>query len=193
MKNAITLLTEQKAMPNSLKVELYEMGTEFKVPKFGIIHRRGIICDRLYFIEKGLAICYDQKTGERKKYCTWAYKELDIITSVDSFETGKASTDEIIALEDCHLWWINKKQFDYLTGKYKAFEGIRRKLYEKYHRYAREMEAMKQRPPEVFFDYLKNSKEHKYLTERLPVKHLAAFMGISKASLHKIKQGQSSE
>jgi len=188
MKKVIALLSKYADMPIELKNELYEMTTRVEVRKFKTIHNRNEVCDKLYFIEEGLVCCYNQIDGETKEYCTWAYKEMDIITSVDSFETGQKSADRIIALKHCILWSITKQQFEYLTDKYKAFADIRRKLYEKYHRHTRDMEAMRQRDPEVFYNYLKTHQDYAYLL-KLPKKHLAALFGISKSTFFNKVQG----
>jgi CRP-like cAMP-binding protein len=85
-----------------------------KVKKGEFIIQAGEICDKFYYIEKGLVRIYRME-GE-KEITTWFTKERDFITSVDSFHLGLPSKEYLEAIEDCVIYYINKKSYLYLIG-----------------------------------------------------------------------------
>lgn len=173
-------------MPAGLQLELHNMGRQIGLPKWGTLHERGNICSNLYFIEKGLLCCYDKETTNDKEYCVWIMEEGNIVTCVNSFDTGEVSTEKIIALEESILWTITKQENEALTRAYPEYAAIRLRLTEKYHVQSRNMDAQRKRPPELFFDYL--NKAHPDLLPRIPNKRLVSLMGITESTLYEIKK-----
>jgi CRP-like cAMP-binding protein len=188
MKEAIALLSSICPMPAELKLALHDMGKRIDLSKWEVLHKRGDICTNLYFIEKGLLCCYDKEAAIDKEYCVWLMEEGNIVTCVNSFDTGEASAEKIMALENCTLWTITKPQLEALTAAYREFATIRIKLTERYHVQSRNMDAQRKRPPELFFDYL--NKEYPHLVTRVPNKHLSSFMGIWESTLYQIKKNK---
>ena len=175
-------------MPADLQLTLHNMGRRIDLSKWKTLHERGDVCTNLYFIEKGLLCCYDKETVIDKEYCVWAMEEGNIVTCVNSFDTGQASTERIIALEDCTLWAITKRNNEELTAAYHEYAAIRIKLTEKYHIQSRNMDAQRKRPPELFFDYL--NMTYPDLVSRVPNRHLSSLMGIRESTLYQIKKNR---
>lgn len=142
---------------------------------------KGDICRNLFLIEKGLLGCYDSE--DKKHYYVWIFCEGDFVTAVDSFNNQTVSTEAIIALSNCVLWAITKKDLDELTEKYPEFSIIRQRLTDKYHIQSRVMDAKRKRPPEQFYDYLLAT--YPYL-RHAPATALASLMGITRTTLYEI-------
>jgi len=175
-------------MPAELQLTLHTLGKRIDLQKWDTLHKRGDICTNLYFIEKGLLCCYDKEAAIDKEYCVWLMEEGNIVTCVNSFDTGAVSTETIMALESCILWTITRQTLEALTTDYREFAAIRIKLTERYHVQSRNMDAQRKRPPELFFDYL--NKEYPRLITRVPNKHLSSFMGIRESTLYQIKKNK---
>lgn len=173
-------------LTDGLRVALHNMARRIDIRRLRFLHNRPEVCANLYFIEKGLLCCYDQDKDTNQQYCTWAMEENNIVTCVNSFDTGLPSTESILAVEDSILWTIDKPQLEALTRSYPEFQHIRLRLTEQYHVQSRNMDAWRKRPPEQFFAWLETACPS--LVTRLPNKHLASLMGIRESTLYGIKR-----
>ena len=185
MKEVIAFLSSVSPLSDGLQLALYNMVGSISIRRHGCLHSRPDICANLYFIEKGLLCCYDRDQDSGRDYCTWAMEEGNIVTCVNSFDTGLPSTESILAVEDSVLWTIGKAQLEILTATYPEFQHIRLRLTERYHVQSRNMDAWRKRPPEQFFARLEATCPS--LITRLPNKHLASLMGIRESTLYAIK------
>jgi CRP-like cAMP-binding protein len=113
-------------------------------------------------------------------------EERNIVTCVNSFDTGLPSTESILAVEDSVVWTIDRDQLETLTRSHPDFQHIRLRLTEHYHVQSRNMDAWRKRPPEQFFALLETA--YPSLVTRLPNKHLASLMGIRESTLYGIKR-----
>jgi CRP-like cAMP-binding protein len=84
-----------------------------KVKKGEFIIEEGEICDKLYYIEKGLVRIY--RIEGDKEITTWFTKEGDFVTTVNSFHFGLPSKEYFEAIEDSVIYYINKKSYLYLV------------------------------------------------------------------------------
>ena len=84
-----------------------------KVKKGEFIIEEGEICDKLYYIEKGLIRIY--RIEGDKEITTWFTKEGDFVTTVNSFHFGLPSKEYFEAIEDSVIYYINKKSYLYLV------------------------------------------------------------------------------
>ncbi|HLZ87006.1 MAG TPA: cyclic nucleotide-binding domain-containing protein [Puia sp.] len=147
---------------------------------------KGDICNDLYLIETGLLACFD--TEKNKKYCTWLMTSGDFVTAVDSFNNQRPSTETIIAQTDSVLWAITRQQLEELTARFPEFGVIRQKLTDKYHIQSRVMDAKRKRPPEQFYQYLREN--YPYIVDNAPASALASLMGITRTTYYKIVKKQ---
>ncbi|WP_431216851.1 Crp/Fnr family transcriptional regulator [Puia sp. P3] len=145
MKEVIAFLRAVAPMTDGLQLALYNTVTQVGFRRHGFVHQGPAPCTNLWFIEKGLLCCYDQDQDTGRQYCTWAMEEGNIVTCVNSFDTGFASTESIQAVEDSIVWTIDRPQLERLTAGYPEFLYIRLRLTEHYHVHGRKMDAWRQK------------------------------------------------
>jgi len=188
MKEVIEFLSTVAPLSDGLQLALYNAARHENFPRGRFVHKRPAPCANLYFIEKGLLCCYDLDQDSGKQYCTWAMEEGNIVTCVNSFDTGMPSTETIQAIEATDVWMIDRPRLEQLTADYPDFQHIRLRLTERYHVQSRTMDAWRKRPPEQFYAWLLTN--YPPLTARLPNEHMASLIGISQSTLYDIKRNR---
>lgn len=142
--------------------------------------KEGEVCRYIWFIKKGLTRCY--YTNGISEVCSWFMKEGDMIISVESFFQQRPGLESIQALEDCEVSSLKYEDLQYMYKNFPEMNYIGRVLTEKYYTlseqrlYSLRMHRSKQR-----YDYLlENFSE---LVQRIPVKYLASYLGVSRETL----------
>jgi len=156
--------------------------------------KKGQICTRLYFIEKGLLRLY-VKHGDRER-TSWFMLDGDLATSVTSFFERVPSLETIEALEDCVLWSISWRELQDLYEADPRFRKVGQYFTEKYYCQDDRLKIMLlTKSPAAFFDYLK--EKFPKVVDRVPKKYLASSMGITTQTLgaiiRKRRKGQEPE
>lgn len=147
--------------------------------------RRGEVCTRLYFIEKGLLRLY-VKQGN-KDHCSWFMLEGDIATSVTSFFGRAPSLETIEALEDCELLSISWQDLQHIYEKDPGFRKVGQHYTEKYYCQDDRLKInLLTKSPAEFYAYLRENFPK--VVKRVPRKHLASSMGITVQTLMAIKR-----
>jgi signal-transduction protein with cAMP-binding, CBS, and nucleotidyltransferase domain len=85
-------------------------------PKKTLLFKEGNICDKVYFIEKGVARAFYYK--QEQEITAWFMQENDLILSVSCFFKQKPSYESIELLEDTTLYSIS---YSHLQHMYKRF------------------------------------------------------------------------
>lgn len=182
MEYPLSQLRKYQALSESCIRDLGRMVRRLEPAKNNTLLLKGNICTDLYLIEKGMLACFDVERP--KKYCTWIMTEGDFVTSVKSFNNQVPSTEIIKALTNCLLWALSKQHLDELCEKYLEFLRIRQILTNIYYVRGWDMDSMRQRPPEEFFEYL--LKTYPAMMKKASKTTVASLMGISRQSLYDI-------
>lgn len=163
-------------------VEKYLVRMDIK--KEIILLQEGKICRYLYFLESGLLRFFIVKNGnDVTKYFT------DIpycFTSIKSFETQIPATESIEALEDTVLWAMTFDSVQSLQN-IPAWNTFTRKLIQEVQTFTDEIleeiqtETAENRYKKMLFD-------NDPLLQRVPLKHLASYLGIAPQSLSRIRK-----
>lgn len=154
-----------------------------KVKKGEFIIQAGEICDKFYYIEKGLVRIYRME-GE-KEITTWFTKEGDFIASVDSFQLGLPSKEYLEAIEDCVIYYINKKSYLYLTGLSTNFAQFSiNELLNSLCEFQNQCVFLRTLSAPNRLKYIE--KEHPYLLARVKKKYLCSFLNIEATYLSKL-------
>ena len=169
-------------MPGKFQLLLHQSIVRLEVPKNKVLLRPGQLCDHYYYIEKGILSCHEQE--DDKEYCNWLMFPGNIATAVESFNKRVPSRETIRAATGCILHLLSWKHVQEFTDKQRAFARIRQVITDDYHLQAREMDNRRKRPPEEFYEYLKELYGENF--PLIPRKLLAAHMGISEATLYEI-------
>jgi CRP-like cAMP-binding protein len=152
----------------------------------------GQVCDRLYYIHKGLLRCFyeltDEETGQTKEVSTWFMRERDTCVSVESYYLGEPSYEYIQTLEHSELFSIKREYLEAIFLKHLEFNYIGRVLTIKYLvdwvrqingirklKVAERYEALRSRDPE--------------LLQRVPQKYLASFLDTTPETIARIRSG----
>jgi CRP-like cAMP-binding protein len=179
-------------MPSFLPVLLSEEASNLLLPKFRIkkyakgkfLLKKGHVARDAHFIISGLARCYYEHQG--KDITNYFAFENEGITSTLSFMTQKPSDEIIQVLEDSEVASIGYNDLEELyrqnheicnMGR-KFIEGITIDLEERIRVF--QLTAAKDR-----YDYIFENKPQ--IIQRVPLKYLASFLGITAETLSRIR------
>ena len=145
----------------------------------------GHTCKTIYFIKKGVARIYYFKDGiditER------FFFESSIIARVESLFTGKPSRKAIQILEDAEVIAINSTQLFKLYDTFPEIERLFRKIFEAaYVETVNRIEGMQFHSAEERYNALLTEAPNVLM--RVPLKHVASYLGITQVSLSRIRR-----
>ncbi len=144
----------------------------------------GKTCRHLYFLEKGALRGYYNAEG--KEITHWFGFENDFITSFHSFITQEPSVENIQLLEGSILWSISKDKLTGLLNHFHDIERLMRIAYEKYYIRLEERYVNAQfKTATERYEQLLNNTPH--ILERVPLGHIASYLGISQETLSRIR------
>lgn len=184
MKELLLYLNAIHPLSEELTEHLQSILKTKELPKKSYLLKKGSVCSSISFIEKGLLRCFYEK--DDKEVCCWFMKEGDVIVSVESFFKQVVSYENIQALEDCILYYIEFGELQYIYQHFPEFNFTGRVLAENYYAlseqrlYSIRMQRGKER-----YDYLIDNFPE--LIRRVPSKYLASYLGISEFTLSRIR------
>jgi CRP/FNR family transcriptional regulator, anaerobic regulatory protein len=171
-------------LSESLRDHLEDIVKEKRVARKDYLLRAGQTCGNIYFIEKGLLRSYYVKGP--KEISSWFMKEGDICIAVESFLAQKHSHESIQALEDCIVYYISYEELQQIYRDYQEFNSIGRTLIERcYLLSVQRVTAMWMQKAHDRYGWL--TKHFPDLSQRVPAKYLASFLGITEGMLSNIK------
>jgi CRP-like cAMP-binding protein len=144
----------------------------------------GKICRHLYFLESGAVRGFYNLEGKEITY--WFGFENDFVASFHSFTTAQPAVDNIQLLEGSILWSIKKDSLTKLLNQYHDIERLVRIAYEKY--YIRLEERFVNSQFKTATERYENLlQENPHILERVPLTHVATYLGISQETLSRIR------
>lgn len=150
--------------------------------------KAGVICNTLYYIEKGVARSY-YYNAEGKDITAWFFNEGNFLTSLESFFQQKNSAYHIELLEDSHLYSISKENMEHLFHKYPLMERFGRKLVIKlFGDMMGKLNAIQFQTAKERYHFMIN--EYPNLYYRVPLGHIASYLGITQETLSRIRAKQ---
>jgi CRP-like cAMP-binding protein len=154
------------------------------IKKNEIVLEAGDVCRHLYFVESGLLRFYIIKDGnDITKFFTEAPY---LFTSQASFNSEKLATENIQAIEKCIVWQISYQQTNDLY-RLKSWTDFARKIIQEVQFFTEEiLEELQTETAEVRYE--KMQKNNPVLLQRIPLKHLASYLGIAPQSLSRIRK-----
>ncbi|MBO0931959.1 Crp/Fnr family transcriptional regulator [Fibrella aquatilis] len=158
--------------------------TKRAVSKDRFVLQKGEIATQYYFIESGaLRVFYDD--GERQ-VTGWVALEGYYFTDLASYRTQKPSQFSIQAIEDTILWTIKREKAEWLYQQVPQWQQFTREIWE--NAFLRLIDG--------FIAFQTMTAEERYLAamhesdllQRLPLKDLSSFLGITPNSLSRIRK-----
>ena len=144
----------------------------------------GHTCKTIYFINKGIARIYYYKDGID---ITESFAlENNVIARVESLFTGKPSRKAIQVLEDAEIVAIDADKLFKLYDSYPEIERLFRKIFEASHvETVNRIEGIQFHTAEERYKAL--LEEAPTIIQRVPLKYIASYLGITQVSLSRIR------
>lgn len=166
------------------KQALYDCFEQVALNKNEYLLHEGSVCRHLYFVQQGALRGYYNLDG--KEVTHWFGFEKDFVTSFHSFITQEPAVENIQLLEGSVLWAISKETLSNLYNQYHEIERLVRIATEKY--YIR----LEERFVNAHFKTATERYEHlleqePHILERVPLGHIASYLGISQETLSRIR------
>lgn len=148
-----------------------------------LIQEAGSTCKTIYVVESGAArIFYFKEQSEVTEYFAFAG---ELIIRAESLLTGKPTNKAIEALEDCRLLAIDAAAWFALFDDYPDLERLYRYMLEKafVHAISRIESLQFKSATERYLDLLEQTD----IVQRIPLRHVASYLGITQVSLSRIR------
>jgi len=192
MNTDVTLLvaTLNHFHPLSKGVQEYLRNSSVAVPfqKGELLLKEGDVCEHIWFINKGVIRGY-VKEGH-KDITTWITAEYELVTSIYGLENNEPATENIQALENCELLALTNKNVQELYEKFPEFNITIRKLLQQYYKDA-EGRAFVARLTNAENKYKYFLKRYRHLANRVPLKYIASFLGMTLETLSRTRSKMS--
>lgn len=154
------------------------------VKKGKMLLKAGEICTNMYFVSKGVLRGF-VKEGERE-ITTWISTDGELVSAISSFILQMPTNENIHAIEDCELISLSHNDLEKMYIKFPSFNITVRKLTEIYYMHA-EHRAYIARLKNAEQKYQIFLKQYGHLANRVPVKYIASFLGITLETLSRLR------
>lgn len=172
------------SLSSECKDELTKLSKTLTIDKEIKIVNEGQYADKSYLIAKGSARAFYLKDG--KDITDWFAFENDFICSINSFFLNIPSLHFIEVLEPSILMEISRDNANYLSEKYREFDRltkmvITKTMLQQQHRIVSlQFETALQK----YHNLLKTRPD---ITQRVPLTHIASYLGITLETLSRIR------
>jgi len=150
-----------------------------------LLLKAGEICDHIYFIKKGAVRGFIRDGA--KDITTWITAENEIVSSISSLDMKEPAQENMQAIENCELLALTYSDFQDLYIKFPEFNILARKLLQKYYQDA-ERRAFIARVTKAEKKYRLFLIRYGHLANRIPLKYIASFLGITLETLSRVRK-----
>ncbi|MCC3159075.1 Crp/Fnr family transcriptional regulator [Hymenobacter sp. 15J16-1T3B] len=144
----------------------------------------GQVANRIYFVESGLARGYYLHEGREAN--TWFMREGDFLISIVSFLTRTVSQEFMELLEDSVLYSVSYEQLQQLYRDFPEFNYVGRLLTEHYYVLS-EQRTQQLRLLRAEQRYEQLVRAFPEVLQRVPLKHLASYLGVTPETISRIR------
>ena len=186
------LTTLRQLHPLSPEIEsfLKERVKAWPVKKRKLILKEGALCDHIYFIIKGAVRGYIREG--QKDITTWITVENELVTSIFGLNERSPAIENIQALENCDLLVMTYGDLQELYERYPQANMVARVLLQRYYADA-EKRAFIARLTKAENKYQHFLLRHRHLVNRIPLKYIASYLGMTLETLSRIRKKFSSK
>src|SRR6188508_2430946 len=150
-----------------------------------LLLKAGEICEHIYFVQKG-AIRGFIKEG-KKDITTWITAENEVVSSISALDVREPAFENMQAIENCELLALTYTDFQDLYIKFPEFNIVSRKVLQKYYQDA-EGRAFIARLTNAENKYRLFITMYGHLANRIPLKYIASFLGITLETLSRVRK-----
>jgi CRP-like cAMP-binding protein len=186
----LVLLRQQHPLSPEIEDFLKDRITTWPVRKRKLILKEGALCEHLYFIIKGAVRGYIREG--QKDITTWITVENELVTSIFGLNERSPAIENIQALENCELLVMSFDSLQELYDRYPQSNLVARKLLQKYYADA-EKRAFIARLTKAENKYRHFLLRHQTLSNRIPLKYIASYLGMTLETLSRIRKKFSSK
>ena len=150
-----------------------------------LLLKAGEICEHIYFIKKGVVRGFI-KEG-KKDITTWITAENEVVSSISALDARAPAMENMQAIENCELIALTYSDFQDLYIKFPEFNIVARKVLQKYYQDA-EGRAFIARLTNAEKKYSLFITMYGHLANRIPLKYIASFLGITLETLSRVRK-----
>ena len=150
-----------------------------------LLLKAGHVCEHIYFIKKG-AVRGFIKEGTRD-ITTWITAENEVVSSISALDMKAPAQENMQAIENCELVALTYDDFQDLYVRFPEFNIVARKLLQKYYQDA-EGRAFIVRLTNAENKYRLFITRYGHLANRIPLKYIASFLGITLETLSRVRK-----
>jgi len=150
-----------------------------------LLLKAGEICEHIYFIKKGVVRGFI-KEG-KKDITTWITAENEVVSSISALDERTPAMENMQAIENCELFALTYSDFQDLYVKFPEFNIVARKVLQKYYQDA-EGRAFIARLSNAENKYRLFIRRYGHLANRIPLKYIASFLGITLETLSRVRK-----
>lgn len=169
--------------PDTLS-DLDQCLAEAHFPKNTIIVKEGAHSDKMYFIVKGAARAYYFR--QDKEYTDWFSFENMFMCSLMSFYGGQPSPQCIETLEPCDMLMLTRQQIEHLCNQHHDMQRLNSLLLTN-GLISLQQNVIDQRFNTAQERYITLLKTFPQIIQRVPLKHIASYLGVSQETLSRIR------
>jgi CRP-like cAMP-binding protein len=147
--------------------------------------KAGEICEHIYFIKKG-AVRGFIKEG-KKDITTWITVENEVVSSISALDVRAPALENMQAIESCELLALTYADLQDLYIRFPEFNIVARKVLQKYYQDA-EGRAFIVRLSNAENKYRLFIARYGHLANRIPLKYIASFLGITLETLSRVRK-----
>jgi CRP-like cAMP-binding protein len=159
--------------------------TTMTIRKRKLLLKEGMPCENMYFIVKG-AIRGFIREGQ-KDITTWINPENYLVSSIFSLNGKSPAIENIQALENCELLVMPVADLERLYEVLPEFNLVARKILQSYYADC-ERRAFIARLTKAENKYRRFLLYYQHLSNRIPLKYIASFLGMTLETLSRVRK-----
>jgi CRP-like cAMP-binding protein len=184
MQSLIKYFNLFQMLNQEAQAQILAISTLQELKKNTILQPIGHTCQTIYFIQKGLARIFYYKDGH--DITEYFAQENQIIARVESLFSQQPSQKGIQLLEDAEVIAISATRLFALYDNFPRIERLFRKIFEQgYVDTVNRLESLQFHSAEERYQRLVQDMPD--LLQRVPLKHIASYLGITQVSLSRIR------
>lgn len=185
----IAVLSHFNPVTEQIAAYFEEHVTPLSLLRGEMLLQAGTVCEYFYFIKSGVLRGF--MIVDQKDITTWITAENELVTSITSLDLEIPALENIQAIEDCELLALKNADMQRLYQQFPEFNITGRKLLQQYYRDAEgRAYIVRLSSAEDKYNYFIDKYHH--LSNRIPLKYIASYIGITVETLSRVRKKLSS-